>query len=178
SSDVCASGLSPVAGAVKELEVREGDNAQPDLRVLRGASLAGRIERGPGDAAEEAVEVALLPAAQRGIPHRVQVQPDAAGAFEVTGLEDGAFRVLARTAGRGWSTPVEVALVDGAAAEATFRFANDAQLDGRVAFADGTIPRGARVEVYREAGPARAAHDLSGNWSAVDPDGRFSVTGL
>lgn len=169
---------SPVAGAVKELEVREGDNAQPDLRVLRGASLAGRIERGPGDAAEEAVEVALLPAAQRGIPHRVQVQPDAAGAFEVTGLEDGAFRVLARTAGRGWSTPVEVALVDGAAAEATFRFANDAQLDGRVAFADGTIPRGARVEVYREAGPARAAHDLSGNWSAVDPDGRFSVTGL
>src|SRR5690606_31766789 len=104
--------------------------------------------------------------------------PDAAGAFEVTGLEDGAFRVLARTAGRGWSTPVEVALVDGAAAEATFRFANDAQLDGRVAFADGAIPRGARVEVYREAGPARAAHDLSGNWSAVDPDGRFSVTGL
>jgi Carboxypeptidase regulatory-like domain len=168
-----------VAAIVREHEVKPGDNALPDLTISRGAQLIGKVE--PIAAAAhvvETLEVAILPAGEEGVPHRVAVHPDHQGRFTVDELSPGSYRVQVRSKGRGWSEPAQVALREGDGAEAAFRFTATARLEGKIAFSDGAIPRNARIDLYRERGAERPAHDLSGNWAMVAEDGRFAVTGL
>ncbi len=183
-----------VASVVKEHEVQPGDHALPDLTIARGASLRGVAEAeahgnaeaaaasDPSGAAAEAairsLELAILPDGQQGVPHRVAVQPDAQGRFTVDDLEPGGFRVQVRSKRHGWSDPVRVTLREGGTADAAFRFSATSRLEGKVTLAGGGVPNNARIDLYRERGADRPAHDLSGNWSKIAGDGSYTVTGL
>lgn len=172
-----------VAAVVKEHEVKAGDNALPDITVARGASLRGLAEAEAraevqAAAASGALEVAILPDGQQGVPHRVAVQPDAQGRFIVDDLEPGSFRVQVRSKRHGWSEPVRVTLREGDTADAAFRFAATSRLEGKVTLAGGGALKNARIDLYRERGADRPAHDLSGNWAKIADDGSYAVTGL
>lgn len=180
-----------VAAVVKEHEVKAGDNALPDLTIARGASLRGIAEAeaqanasaaakagASSEAAVRTLEVAILPDGQQGVPHRVAVQPDAHGRFIVEDLEPGSFRVQVRSKRHGWSEPVRVTLREGDTADAAFRFAATSRLEGKVTLAGGGAPKNARIDLYRERGADRPAHDLSGNWAKIADDGSYTVTGL
>lgn len=164
---------SATASTVSELDVGDGDTQVPDATVLRGASLRGR-----GAPADAALELAFLPSAKAGIPHRVRVQPTADGAFAVDALEEGTFQLTARSATRGYSAVAEISLVEGKTAEVALAFPGSATLDGRIQLAGGGAPSNARIDLYRGSRYERAPDDWTGNWAAAAEDGTFSVGGL
>ena len=167
---------SATASTVRELDVHEGETPVDDATVARGAALRARIA--PTDApADPTIELAFQRTAEGGIPHRLVVQPTPDGELAVDALEAGSYRVIARSAARGYSTSADVTLVDGATAQVALRFAGTARLEGTVS-AGGAPLASARIDVRRAGAFERAPDDFTGNWAAANPDGTFAIAGL
>lgn len=153
-----------------------------ELLVTRGSVASGRVLGPDGVAAKESV-VVLLPAAFDVLAgdatlvllegtHRKNARCDGAGAFELAGLPDGAYRI--RATAPGFAPAYSAVFTAGTTPRidvGTLRLAPRSSVRGRVVNADGT-------PVARAIVRAAAASGNPGGVTASDANGEFVFDGL
>lgn len=154
--------------AVRDLEVEPGEN-RLDFRLQPGQSVEGRVVDLDGLPVAGA-RVTLQPLDTGG---RVeQVESDAQGGFELTGVDDGRYRLQADHRELGsTSLPEPLELTGAGAAGLELRFEPTGVIEGEVLGLD--LDQLSRLEI-------RAYHQEGGGstWATADFEGHFTLDGV